>query len=463
MKKGSILIGEDDNLLLKMQSDALISAGYSVITARTAEEGLQLIKDNRPDILLTDLILPDMNGIELIGEVKSLARGIISIITTAHSSVETVVEAMQRGAFTYHEKPVEIGELLLTIEKAIEIHNIKEENFSLKHSLKSEYRDFILGDSDKIQTVFELIDSVADTDSNILILGESGTGKELVAKGLHSNSSRCDKPFVPINCGAIPEDLLESELFGHVKGAFTGAISSRPGRFEIAEGGTVFLDEIGDMSPKLQVKILRVLQEREFEPVGGVKSKKANVRIIAATHKDLEEAVRDGSFREDLYYRLNVIPIHMPPLRERVEDIQLLVDHFMKRFNREKKRTLKGISPGAMEILMNYKWPGNVRELENLIERLVILKRDGNEVAPCDLPEKIISGEYNLSRGNIDLPPDGLSLRDAVEAFENRLIIQALGRSEWNKNKAATLLGLKRTTLVEKLKKKDIKEPALLN
>jgi len=466
MNGGRILLVEDDKVFLKLQGEALKSAGYSVTMTSTAEEALELARENPPDVLLTDLVLPEMSGLDLIREIRDFARETVSIVLTGHSSVETAVEAMKAGAFTYLTKPSRLAELMVTIEKAMEVHGLKEENLGLKHALNSRYREFILGGSEKVHKVFDLIEAVADTDSNILVLGESGTGKELVAKGIHYKSSRHAKPFVPINCGAIPENLLESELFGHVKGAFTGAISSRPGRFDLAKGGTVFLDEIGDMSPKLQVKILRVLQEREFEPVGGIKSVKADVRIIAATHRDLEKAVSEGSFREDLYYRLNVIPIHMPPLRERKEDIPLLAEHFTEKFNREKGRKFKGVSPEAMKILMDYAWPGNVRELENLIERLVILNSNGRKVVPGDLPGKITSCTHESpgpKSEKIDLPPDGLSLKNAVDEFENRLIIQALNRTKWNKNMAASLLSIKRTTLVEKLKKKGIKEPALPN
>ncbi len=462
MSKEHILVVEDDETLLEVEYDMLTLAGYSVTTAQTAEKGLELARKNPPDILLTDLMLPGMSGIDLIKEVKGFARETVCIVLTGYGSVETAVNAMRAGAFTYLTKPFKKDELLINVAKALEVHSLQAENFSLRQALQKEYKNFILGNSESIQKIFDLIETVADTDSTVLILGESGTGKELVAKGLHFNSYRRDKPFVPINCGAIPEDLLESELFGHVKGAFTSAISSRQGRFEVARGGTIFLDEIGDMSPKLQVKILRVLQEREFEPVGATKTKKADVRIIAATNKDLEEAVREGSFREDLFYRLNVIPIQLPSLKERSDDICILVEHFIKKFNREKGKKLQGLSPEVMKALTNYSWPGNVRELENLIERFVILKREGL-VGMQDLPEKILAAKP-LSIGAItDMPPEGLSLKDAVENFENSLIMDALNRTNWNKNMAAKLLQLNRTTLVEKIKKKGIKEGVSLH
>jgi len=457
MKSGNILIVEDDKTLLHVQGDVLKKAGYDVSSALNAREALECIREYTPDIILTELLLPGMSGIELIQEVKKNDSSIICIVITGHGSIQSTVEAMKAGAFTYLTKPLKMNEFLAAVETAIEAHGLREDSAYVRRSHPKDFKNRILGDSDRIQDVFSLIDAVADTDSTVLILGESGTGKELVAKSIHYQSLRRDKPFVPINCGAIPENLLESELFGHVKGAFTGAVSSRQGRFEVAKGGTVFLDEIGDMSPKLQVKILRVLQEREFDPVGSTKSKKADVRILAATHTDLEKAVREEKFREDLYYRLNVIPVHMPPLRERLEDLPVLIDHFIKKFNKEKGRALKGLSPEAMDVLTRYSWPGNIRELENLIERLVILKREGT-VSAAGLPEKITAGNLPSGEYKVDLPPDGLSLKDAVDNFENKLIIQALSSTNWNKNMAAKLLRLKRTTLVEKIKKKGIKE-----
>lgn len=458
MEKIKLFIVDDDKTLLKFQSDLLRDQGYQVFTATSGEQALKLAKNNHPDILLTDLVMPGIDGIVLINRIRGIAKETVSIVLTGYGTVETAVEAMKAGAFTYLTKPYKMTELLVTIEKAIEVHKLKKENVTLKQALGSSYKNFIIGNSEEMQKVFELIETVADTDSTILIFGESGTGKELVAKRIHYLSSRRNGQFIPINCGAIPENLLESELFGHVKGAFTGAVAGRQGRFELAKGGTIFLDEIGDMSPKLQVKLLRVLQEREFEPVGSTRTKKADVRVIAATHKDLEKAVKEEKFREDLYYRLNVIPVHIPALRERKDDIPILIDHFIKRFNKEKKRSVEKLSPEGIEILSNYSWPGNVRELENLIERLVIIKREGI-IETDDLPDKIVS-DGRLAIGKcVQIADNGISLKDAVEEFENSLIFQALNRCKWNKNRAAMLLGIKRTTLVEKLKKKGIKTP----
>lgn len=322
----------------------------------------------------------------------------------------------------------------------------------------------IIGHSPEMQSVFHIIEKVADSDSTILITGESGTGKELMARAVHNLSSRKNDSFIAINCGAIPTELLESELFGHVRGAFTGAIANRAGRFELADGGTIFLDEIGDLAPQLQVKLLRVLQERNFEPVGGTRSIAVNVRVIAATNKDLEELTRLGQFREDLFYRLNVIPLHIPSLRERRSDIPFLLEHFITHLNQRKKRNIQGISSEALRHLVQYPWPGNIRELENLIERLAILKGTG-QIEVADLPPRYQSLGLPNHQGSIDIKPlteiqipeSGVDFNALVDQFENQLLIQALERTNWNRNQAAQLLGLNRTTLVEKIKKKGFK------
>jgi transcriptional regulator with GAF, ATPase, and Fis domain len=349
-----------------------------------------------------------------------------------------------------------MDEILITFKRALDYRNLKRENINLRSQLKKKYRfENIIGDNEKMQRIFELIEKVADSDSTILILGESGTGKELIAKAIHYNSYRREGPFVPVNCAAIPSELLESELFGHEKGAFTNAIRTRIGRFELANGGTVFLDEIGDMSPILQSKLLRVLQERQFERIGGIKTIKTDIRVIAATHQDLKLAVEQKRFREDLYYRLNVIPIHVPPLREKKSDIPLLVHHFLDHFNKSKKKKIKGMTNETLERLLQYDWPGNARELENTIERLVILL-DNDVITPQDLPEKF----QNLSPGDfskgVEIPEEGISLDIAVNEFEKKLILQALIKTGWVKNKAARLLNLNRTTLIEKIKRQNL-------
>jgi transcriptional regulator with PAS, ATPase and Fis domain len=310
----------------------------------------------------------------------------------------------------------------------------------------------IVGQSSKMQGVFTLIKKIADSDSTVIIYGESGTGKELVARAIHQSSYRRNKPFIPLNCGAIPENLLESDLFGHVRGAFTGATSPRPGKFELADAGTIFLDEIGDMNAELQVKVLRVLEEREFERVGGCKATKIDIRVIAATHQDLEDAVRRGLFREDLFYRLHVIPIKLPRLRERRSDIPLLISHFLELFNREKNRGVEGLSDEAMEIMMRYFWSGNVRELRNMVERLVILKECG-QILPRDLPEKLRREGSQITLPRMEISDEGICLNTAVNEFEKALIFQSLEKTKWVKNRAAKLLQLNRTTLVEKIKR----------
>jgi len=407
-------------------------------------------------MVITDLMLPQMNGIEVIKNLRSLDPHIQCLVITGYATVTTAVEAMKAGAFDYLMKPFNTTEVLILIKRALEFQSLQVENQQLKRNLEGRYSfENLIGKSEGIKKVCSLIEKVAETDSTILILGESGTGKELVARTIHYNSPRRNKPLIPINCGAIPENLLESELFGHEKGAFTGASSMRIGRFELADGGTVFLDEIGEMSPTLQVKLLRILQQREFERVGGTRTIKVDVRIIAATNIDLEKAVRSGKFREDLYYRLNVIPIVIPPLRERTEDIPLLIEHFLKHFNRTKKKNIEGFSKEAMNLLLSYRWPGNIRELENLIERLVILKGEGI-ITPEDMPDKVLHPRREEGIISYTIPDDGINLKDVVEKFENDLIIQALQKAQGVKNRAAQLLSLNRTTLVEKLKKKKI-------
>jgi DNA-binding NtrC family response regulator len=409
--------------------------------------------------------MPELDGLGVIRHIVENRINCIGIIFTGFGSVKTAVDAMRLGAFDYITKPFKADEIKVVVKKALDHLALQEENSYLKQQLKAKYKfENIIGSSERMQKVFSLIDRVSGTDSTVLILGESGTGKELVARALHYNSARAQNPFVPVNCGAIPEELLESELFGHEKGAFTGAFRTRIGRFELANGGSIFLDEISEMSPTLQVKLLRVIQEREFERVGGVKSIKTDVRIIAATNRDLEEEVAQGRFREDLYYRLNVIPLNLPPLRERKDDIPLLVKHFMGKYGKEKNDQITGFSRKSMNLLMHYKWPGNVRELENLVERVLVLC-EGTEVDIHDLPERITSGSPQATSviPMIDLPETGIDLSTAVSEFEKSIIMQALTRSNWVKNRAAKLLHVNRTTLVEKIKKQNLQKPAEIN
>jgi len=376
------------------------------------------------------------------------------IVVTGYGTVPSAVEAMRMGAFDYVTKPLREDLVELAVQRALSYGKLREENIALRDHLREKY-DFgnMIGYSDPMKKVFEMIEKVSSTDSTVIIYGESGTGKELVAKAVHFNSERKNQPLIPVNCGAIPEDVLESELFGHEKGAFTGAIRTKRGRFELAQGGTIFLDEIGDMSPALQVKLLRVIQERNFERIGGLKTINADVRIIAATHQDLERAVEEKRFREDLFYRINVIPIYLPPLRERGPDIAILANHFLHEISAKKGKRPGVVSQEAMACLIQYPWPGNVRELQNLMEMLVVMKTS-DEITIDDLPDKI-RHQYRTEPAPqiLDLPEEGFDYNAAVTQFEKDLLLKALELSGGVKNKAAKLLALNRTTLVEKLKR----------
>ncbi|MGA2959841.1 MAG: sigma-54 dependent transcriptional regulator, partial [Thermodesulfobacteriota bacterium] len=374
MSNEKILVIDDSPEILTLFSEYLKAEGYEVDTSADGSAGIEMIEKKFYDLIVTDLKMPGVDGMKVLEFAMNRSPDSLCIILTGYGTVKNAVEAIKLGAFDYLTKPVKMDEILVTLKRALEYRNLKMENINLKNQLKKKYKfENIIGDHEGVQKVFEIVEKVADTDSTILILGESGTGKELIAKAIHYNSYRRERPFIPVNCAAIPSELLESELFGHEKGAFTNAIRTRIGRFELASGGTVFLDEIGDMNPLLQSKLLRVLQERQFERIGGIKTIKTDIRVIAATHQDLKQAVQQKRFREDLYYRLNVIPVRIPPLRERRTDIPLLAHHFLDHFNRSKKKKIKGITDEAMESLMNYDWPGNVRELENTIERVIIL------------------------------------------------------------------------------------------
>jgi len=455
-----ILIVDDEAALRTALFRTLDRKGHQVITSSSAKEAETISQSDKSiDLAILDLRLPDGDGIELMSRLRAIHPNMQVIILTGHASIESAVEATRKGAFHFVTKPCNLDEIVTLVDRALSHSHLTRENQHLRHALYNKYKfENIIGQSEAITEVLGLIERVAQSDSTVLVMGESGTGKELVAKALHFNSLRSEKPFIPINCGAIPAELLESEMFGHVKGAFTGAIANRRGRFEMAEGGTLFLDEIGDMSPTLQVKLLRVLQERRFEPVGGAKTIETDVRVIAATNVDLEQAVEDGRFREDLYYRLNVIPIRIPALRERPSDIPLLLHHFMENFNRTRGRQLKGTAPEALQMLINYSWPGNIRELENLVARLSILKGSGL-IEVSDLPEKYRRAPLESDPTRVDIPDQGVDFNTAVDNYENALIIRALEKTGWNRNQAASLLKLNRTTLVEKIKKKGLRPP----
>ncbi|MEQ1876834.1 MAG: sigma-54 dependent transcriptional regulator [Bdellovibrionia bacterium] len=458
MSSHRILVVDDESSLRTALFRVLDRKGYQVVTASTREEADKFAAGSETiDLALIDLRLPDGDGIELMTNLKRVHPGLQSIILTGFGSIETAVKATQKGAFHFLTKPFNIDEVVSLVEKALSHRSLQQENQLLKSQLHQKYRfDNIIGQSPEITKVLELIERVSGSDSTVMISGESGTGKELVARAIHYNSPRAEKVLVPVNCGAIPTDLLESELFGHVKGAFTGAIANRMGRFEFAHNGTIFLDEIGELSPALQVKLLRVIQERRFEPVGSTRTIDVDVRIIAATNVNLEDAVERGAFREDLYYRLNVIPLPIPALRERPTDIPYLLHHFIETFNQSKTRNLAGVSQDALNLLMNYGWPGNVRELENLVERLAILKGTGI-IEVTDLPEKYRRETRDSNTQEAEIPENGIDFNSAVDAYENALIIRALEKTGWNRNRAAQLLRLNRTTLVEKIKKKGLR------
>jgi len=476
-----ILVIEDDDTVRDVLHSFLVSRKFDVSLAENGETGLDMARAEKFDLILTDLVMPGITGMDVLKEVTTAATSVPVIVMTAFGTVQTAVEAMRNGAFDYVTKPFNLDELMIVLEKALSVSKLQKENVMLKRQLKKKYNfKGLIGDSPSMQTVYELIEKIADTDSTILITGESGTGKELIAKTIHYNNiSRAGGPFVPINCAAIPRDLLESELFGHEKGAFTGAISTRLGRFELAQDGTLFLDEVGELDPSLQVKLLRVLQEREFERVGGMKTIKVDVRILAATNKDLEKATKEGKFREDLYYRLNVIPLQLPPLRNRHEDIPLLTAFFVQEFCRKKKREPFSFSPQVMDCLLKYRWPGNVRELENLMERLTILV-SGPVVQLADLPEKLhlTTGEDSeaaaspqvvtsfrtmaakaplpIQGSDLELDETGVDLNELVATMERNMIMKALEKAGGVRSKAAQFLGLNRTTLLEKMKKMKI-------
>ncbi|AJF06007.1 sigma-54-dependent transcriptional regulator [Geoalkalibacter subterraneus] len=456
MKSSTQILVIDDEAHNRQALTLLLShSGYQVQSAVTGEEALEIMEKKPFEIIITDLFLPGVSGIDILKRVKEDSPYTSVILITGNASAETAVEAMKEGAFDYITKPFNFEKLKVIVAKAVEKSRLVAENLYLRQQLRGKYKfDNIIGNSLPMQQVFSRLERIVNTESTILILGESGTGKELVAKAIHYNSPRKDKPFVAINCGAIPADLLESELFGHAKGAFTGAVSEKAGKFEAADKGTIFLDEIGTMPMHLQMKLLRVLQEQEIERIGTTRKVKLNVRVVSATNADLEDQVKKGQFREDLYYRLNVIPIELPPLRERREDIALLARNFLQKFCQEMDRSLMSISPAAMTALENYAWPGNVRELENLIERTVALT-DSEIIEPQDLPPYIgeASGTDSVLASAPRVTESGVNMPEIIGNIERTMIQEALELSNGVKARAANLLSINRTTLVEKIKR----------
>ncbi|RIL06045.1 MAG: DNA-binding response regulator [Proteobacteria bacterium] len=459
MRRSNVLVVDDEELYRRALERILVRCGHAVTTARDASEAMTAVSAEPLDLVLCDVRMPGISGLELVRQIREIDPDLPCIVMTGYDSVEHSVEALRSGAFWYLHKPFEgsLDVVRRLVEQAIEHRRLRTENRLLQSQLRSRYRfDNIVGQSAALRGVLELVDKVADSDSTVLVTGESGTGKELIARAIHYNSRRADRLLVSLNCGAIPEELLESELFGHVKGAFTNAVAQREGRFAAADGGTIFLDEIGDMSPNLQVKLLRVLQDRSFEPVGSSKTQRVDVRVIAATNQNLEDAIRRGVFREDLYYRLNVIPIEVPPLRRRKDDIPLLVQHFLDRLTAEKGRAIEGITEAALARLADHDWPGNVRELENLMERLVVLRREGM-IDLGDLPPAFRRRDASSDAASVPtMGADGIDFNAVVDRLETQLIVQALEQTGGNKNRAAQLLGLNRTTLIEKIKKKGL-------
>ncbi len=451
----NILIVDDEEVLQDVLTSLIQREGHTTFSATTAEEGLTLLDREEVDLVVLDLMLPGMSGQEALKEIRRKDPDQVVVVITAYSSIEGAIEAMREGAFHYIPKPFKNEEVLLTIRKGLEQRRLASENRSLREQLKQRFGfDNIVGKSKPMQQVFDLVTLAAPAKSNILIRGESGTGKELVAKAIHHHSRRADGPFVTVNSGSMPADLLESNLFGHVKGSFTGAISNKKGLFEVASGGSIFFDEIGNIPLDTQAKLLRVIQEREFMRLGGVETIKADVRIIAATNAELEAEVEQGSFREDLYYRLNVITIPLPPLRKRSEDIPLLAQHFLARYAQENDKAIHEIAPEAMALLLDYHWPGNVRELENVVERAVVLSTA--PVLDVDLLPYSVRQPTSATPPSTSLPPNGLSLKEAVSDYERQLIIRALQAAGGVQKRAAELLQVKPTTLHEMMKRLSI-------
>ena len=450
-----ILIIDDEDVLQDVLTSLLVKEGYDVLNARAGEEGLELLEREEVDLVLLDLMLPGINGLEVLKRIRAEDPEQVVVMITAYSSIEGAIDAMREGAFHYIPKPFKNEEVLLTIRQGLERRRLASENRELRAQLRQRYAfDNILGKSKPMTKVFELIQLAAPAKSNILILGDSGTGKELVAKAIHHHSRRASGPFVTVNSGSMPADLLESNLFGHVKGAFTGAVASKKGLFEVAHGGSIFFDEIGNIPADTQSKLLRVIQEKEFMRLGGVETLKADVRIIAATNIDLETAVKESIFREDLFYRLNVITIELPTLRKRTEDIPLLARHFLSHYADENEKPIEQISPSAMELLMDYAWPGNVRELENVIERAVVLST--TEELDVDLLPPMVRQPNSSQLPTASLPSNGMAFKDAISAYERQLIIKALEATGGVQKRAAELLHVKPTTLHEMMKRLEI-------
>jgi len=439
----NVLVVDDELSMREFLEILLGREGYDVDTAANGEEAIRMVEDHGYDLVITDIQMPKGNGMEILGRARELDPDAMVIMITAYGSTEGAVEAMKMGAYDYITKPFQVDEIKLVVRKAIEKAHLVRENIRLRKEVESKYTfENLVGASEPMMALFEMIGNVASTRSNVLIEGESGTGKELAARAIHYNSPRATKPFITINCGAIPAELLESELFGHLKGSFTGAYADKRGLFEAAHQGTILLDEIGETPAAIQVKLLRVIQEKTFKPVGGIDDRRVDARVIAATNQDLEVAVAEKRFREDLYYRLNVIRIMMPTLRERKDDIPLLVQHFVLRLAKEVGKEIVGLAPETESLLINYDWPGNVRELENTIERAISLARE-EVIRPEDLPDRVRTGEMICAdQPAVPFPEQGMNLENTLREIERKLIDEAIKRSGGVKKKAAKLLGI---------------------
>ncbi len=450
----TILIVDDEKNYLLVLEALLAPEGYEIITTDKADKALGVVRDSDLDLVITDMKMPGMSGMELLEAIKEIDPDLPVIMMTAYGSIEMAVEAMKKRAYDYITKPFQNEELKLTVRKALDNYRLIKENRLLKKALSDRFRyGNIVGKSKPMLRIYDLIEKVADSKASVLITGPSGTGKELIAKAIHFSSSRKNGPFVSINCGALTETLLESELFGHERGAFTGAVAMKKGRFELADGGTLFLDEVGDMPPSLQVKLLRVLQEMEFERVGGTKTIKVDVRVISASNRNIKGDVASGKFREDLFYRLNVIQIEVPPLKERRDDIPLLVKHFLDKYSNDEGRGQVELHPEVWKAFYNYDWPGNVRELENVIERAVVLS-SGGVITTDDLPEELAGAKVELEAERF-VPP-GMPLPQALEKIEERLIRKALSECDYVQAHAAAKLGITKSLMQHKMKKYNI-------
>jgi DNA-binding NtrC family response regulator len=452
-QKPTILIVEDEPKMRRLLELQLAEEGFEARTAAEAETGLKLLNKEKFDLIVTDFKLPGMNGLEFLQAAKRVNADIPVVVMTAHGTIESAVEAMKNGASDYVLKPFSLAELVLVIRKELDSHQLRQENRTLREALSQRYQyENIVARGEKMQAVLALVERVAPTNSTVLLGGESGVGKDLIARAIHEHSRRASGPFIKINSTAIPETLLESELFGYEKGAFSGATSTKPGKFELADKGTLFLDEIGDIPGAIQVKLLRVLQERDFERLGGTKTLKVDVRLIAATNRDLRAALEEGTFREDLYYRLNVVAIDIPPLRDHKEDIPPLADFFLQKFALESNKKMEGITPAAVKLLRDYHWPGNVRELQNIIERGVTLSA-GTKLDVADI--HLDSPSQRTAGGSTPVIPAGMTL----EQWEEEIIREALRQADGNKSQAARALGLSRNALRYRLSKMGVADP----